>query len=64
MIQKATEITCIFLDIGGEKANGEVLGQQMKIVVTDAKIVILKDCRHWVLEEKLKETTDALMEFL
>jgi pimeloyl-ACP methyl ester carboxylesterase len=27
-------------------------------------MVVLKDCGHWVLEEKPKETTDALMRFL
>jgi len=52
------------LAIGGENANGEVLGQQMKIVATDAKFVILQDCAHWVLEEKLKQTTGAPMKFL
>lgn len=50
--------------IGGEKANGKLLGEQMKIVATDATMVVLKDCGHWVLEEKPKETTDALMKFL
>jgi pimeloyl-ACP methyl ester carboxylesterase len=33
-------------------------------VATNAKIIVLKDCGHWVLEEKPKETTDALMNFL
>jgi pimeloyl-ACP methyl ester carboxylesterase len=59
-----TKLTMPVLAIGGEKANGEVLGQQMKIVATDATMVVLKDCGHWVLEEKPKETTDALMKFL
>jgi pimeloyl-ACP methyl ester carboxylesterase len=52
------------LAIGGEKANGELLGQQMKIVASDVTVVVLKDTGHWVLEEKPKETTDALMKFL
>jgi len=59
-----TKLTMPVLAIGGEKANGDVLGQQMKIVATNAKMVVLKDCGHWVLEEKPKETTDALMNFL
>jgi pimeloyl-ACP methyl ester carboxylesterase len=59
-----TKLTMPVLAIGGEKANGEVLGQQMKIVATDAKMIVLKDCGHWVLEERTKETTDALMNFL
>jgi pimeloyl-ACP methyl ester carboxylesterase len=59
-----TRLTMPVLAIGGEKANGEVLGKQMKLVATDATMVVLKDCGHWVLEEKPKETTDALMKFL
>jgi pimeloyl-ACP methyl ester carboxylesterase len=56
-------MTMPVLAIGGEKANGEVLGQQIKIVASDAKMVVLKDTGHLVLEEKPKETTDALMTF-
>ena len=52
------------LAIGGDKANGELLGQQMKIVASDAKVVVLKNTGHWVLEENPKGTTDALMNFL
>jgi pimeloyl-ACP methyl ester carboxylesterase len=59
-----TKLTMPVLAIGGEKANGKLLGEQMKIVATDATMVVLKDCGHWVLEEKPKETTDALMKFL
>jgi pimeloyl-ACP methyl ester carboxylesterase len=59
-----TKLTMPVLAIGGEKANGEVLGQQMKIVATDATMVVLKNTGHWVLEENPKETTDALMKFL
>jgi pimeloyl-ACP methyl ester carboxylesterase len=59
-----TKLAMPVLAIGGEKANGEVLGQQMKIVASDATMVVLKDTGHWVLEENPKETTDALMKFL
>jgi pimeloyl-ACP methyl ester carboxylesterase len=52
------------LAIGGDKANGGLLGQQIKIVASDAKVVVLKKTGHWVLEENLKGTTDALMDFL
>ena len=52
------------LAIGGDKAYGELLGQQMKIVASDAKVVVLKKTGHWVLEENPKGTTDALMNFL
>ncbi len=59
-----TKLTMPVLAIGGEKANGDLLGQQMKIVASDATMVVLKETGHWVLEEKPKETTDALMKFL
>ena len=52
------------LAIGGEKANGELLGQQMRAVASDAKVVVLKNTGHWVLEENPKETTHALLNFL
>src|SRR6058998_3406535 len=59
-----TKLTMPVLAIGGEKANGDVLGQQAHAVASDAKVVILKNTGHWVLEENPKETTDALMNFL
>jgi pimeloyl-ACP methyl ester carboxylesterase len=59
-----TKLSMPVLAIGGEKANGQVLGEQMKIVATDATMIVLKNCGHWVLEEKPKETTDALMKLL
>ena len=59
-----TRLTMPVLAIGGEKANGALLGQQMKIVASDATMVVLKHTGHWVLEENPKETTDALMKFL
>ena len=59
-----TKLTMPVLAIGGGKANGDLLGQQMKIVASDAAMVVLKDAGHWVLEEKPKETTDALIKFL
>jgi pimeloyl-ACP methyl ester carboxylesterase len=59
-----TKLTMPVLAIGGEKANGTLLGQQMKIVASDAEMVVLKDTGHWVLEERPKDTTDALLKFL
>jgi pimeloyl-ACP methyl ester carboxylesterase len=59
-----TRLTMPVLAIGGDKANGAVLGQQMKIVASDAMVVVLKNTGHWVLEENPKETTAALMKFL
>jgi pimeloyl-ACP methyl ester carboxylesterase len=59
-----TRLTMPVLVIGGEKALGEVLGQQTKLVASDVTVVVLKDTGHWVLEERPKETTDALLKFL
>ena len=59
-----TKLTMPVLAIGGEKANGVVLGLQMKIVAANATEIVLKDTGHWVLEERPKETTDALLKFL
>jgi hypothetical protein len=44
--------------------HGEALGQQIKVVASDATVVILKNTRRWVLEENPKRTTDALINFL
>jgi pimeloyl-ACP methyl ester carboxylesterase len=59
-----TKLSMPVLAIGGEKANGEVLGRQMKLVAADATIIVLKNCGHGVMEERPGETTDALMKFL
>lgn len=59
-----TKLKFPVLSIGGEKANGEVLGKQMKLVASDVTFVVLKDTGHWVLEERPKETTNALLKFL
>jgi len=58
------KLTMPVLAIGGEKANGVVLGEQMKLVATNATMVVLKDTGHWVMEERPKETTEALLKFL
>jgi len=59
-----SKLTMPVLAIGGEKANGTLLGQQMKLVATNATMLVLKNTGHWVLEEQPKETTAALLNFL
>ena len=59
-----TKLTMPVLSIGGDKSLGEALGQQTKLVATDATVVVLKNTGHWVLEENPKETTEALLKFL
>ena len=50
-----TKLTFPVLTIGGEKANGALLGQQLKLVATNVAVVVLKDTGHWLLEERPKE---------
>jgi pimeloyl-ACP methyl ester carboxylesterase len=59
-----TKLTMPVMAIGGEKANGEALGEQAKLVASDVTIVVLKDTGHWIMEERPKETMDALTKFL
>jgi pimeloyl-ACP methyl ester carboxylesterase len=59
-----TKLTMPVLSIGGEKSLGNELAEQMKLVASDVTIVVLKDTGHWILEERPKETTDALVKFL
>jgi pimeloyl-ACP methyl ester carboxylesterase len=63
-ILSQTKLTMPVISIGGEKANGVLLGQQMKLVATDVTVVVLKNTGHWLMEENTKETTDALVKFL
>jgi pimeloyl-ACP methyl ester carboxylesterase len=58
------KLTMPVLSIGGEKSSGDALGQQMKLVATDVTVVVLKDTGHWLMEERPKETMDALIKFL
>ena len=59
-----TKLPMPVLAVGGEKANGQALGEQAKLVASDAKVVVLKNTGHWLMEENPGETTDALMKFL
>jgi pimeloyl-ACP methyl ester carboxylesterase len=59
-----TKLTMPVLSIGGEQSLGNELAEQMTLVATDVTLVVLKDTGHWVLEERPKETTDALIKFL
>jgi pimeloyl-ACP methyl ester carboxylesterase len=59
-----TKLMMPVLSIGGEKSLGNELAAQMKLVASDITVVVLKDTGHWILEERPKETTDALVKFL
>ncbi len=59
-----TNLPMPVLSIGGGKANGEVLGRQIKLVASDSTVIVLKDTGHWLMEERPEETTAALLKFL
>jgi pimeloyl-ACP methyl ester carboxylesterase len=59
-----TKLTMPVLSIGGEKSLGKELGEQAKLVADNATVIVLKDTGHWILEERPKETTEALVNFL
>jgi pimeloyl-ACP methyl ester carboxylesterase len=52
------------LSIGGEKSLGNELAAQIKLVANDVAVVVLPNTGHWILEERPKETTEALLSFL
>lgn len=59
-----TKLTIPVLAIAGEKASASTLFPQMNLVATDVSVVGLKDTGHWVMEERSKETIDAVLRFL
>ena len=59
-----TKLTMPVLAIAGDKASAATLMPQMHRVATNVQTVTLKDTGHWVLEERPKETMDALVNFL
>jgi pimeloyl-ACP methyl ester carboxylesterase len=58
------KLTMPVLSISGDKASAGVLGSQMKLVASNASAVVLEDTGHWVMEERPRETTAALLKFL
>jgi pimeloyl-ACP methyl ester carboxylesterase len=59
-----TRLRIPVLTIGGEKASGDTLGRQFKLVASDVTSVVIQDSGHWLMEEKPKETMAALLKFL
>ncbi len=57
------KLTMPVLSIGGEESLGNELAEQMKLVATNVTVVVLPNTGHWILEERPKETTDALVKF-
>ncbi len=59
-----TKLAVPVLAIAGDKASASTLMPQIKLVASNVTEVVLKDTGHWVLEERPKESTDALTNFL
>ncbi len=59
-----TKLPMPVLSIGGDKANGDALAKQVKLVATNASSMTLPNTGHWVMEERPQETSDALVRFL
>jgi len=59
-----TQLTMPVLSVAGDKASAAILGPQMKRVAIDVKVIELKGCGHWLMEERPDETMDALVSFL
>jgi pimeloyl-ACP methyl ester carboxylesterase len=59
-----TKLTIPVLSIGGDKSLGGALGKQARLVATHVRVVVLKNCGHWIIEEQPKQTMDALVSFL
>ena len=59
-----TKLNMPLLAIAGEKASAGTLMPQAKLVGRNVSVVTIQDSGHWVMEERQKETIDALMNFL
>jgi pimeloyl-ACP methyl ester carboxylesterase len=59
-----TQLAMPVLSIGGAKSLGVALGEQAKLISPNAKVIVLDDTGHWILEERPKETIAALVDFL
>lgn len=59
-----TKLAMPVLSIGGDKSLGNQLGEQMKLVADNVTVIVLPNTGHWILEERPKQTTDALVNFL
>ena len=59
-----TKLTMPMLVLTGEKASGQFLIDQARLVDTNVEGVVIKGSGHWLMEERPKETIDALTGFL
>ena len=59
-----TPLTMPMLVLTGEKASGEFLIQQARLVDTNVEGVVIKNSGHWLMEEATKDVVPRLVQFL
>jgi pimeloyl-ACP methyl ester carboxylesterase len=59
-----TQLQMPVLSIGGEKSLGTALGRQVTLVATNAKVIVVPNAGHWLMEEQPAATMRALIAFL
>lgn len=59
-----TKLTMPMLVLTGEKASGQFLIDQARLVDSSVVGIVIKGSGHWLMEERPRETMDALAEFL
>jgi pimeloyl-ACP methyl ester carboxylesterase len=59
-----TKLTMPMLVLTGEKASGNALIEQARLVDTNVQGVVIKGSGHWLMEERPAETKAALLKFL
>ncbi len=60
----ATKLTMPMLVLTGEKASGEFLIEQGRLVADDVTGVVVKGSGHWLIDEAPKQVIPALVDFL
>lgn len=58
------KLTMPVLSIGGEKAFGQLLGEQMKLVASNSRAVTVPNSGHWLMEEATSHVIQTLVAFL
>jgi pimeloyl-ACP methyl ester carboxylesterase len=58
------QLTMPVLTIGGDKSLGVALGAQGRLVASNVTVVVLRNCGHWLMEERPREAATALSRFL
>jgi len=59
-----TKLSIPVLSVGGDKSLGVALGDQARLVATNASVVVIKNAGHWLMEEQPAATMSALTQFL